>query len=71
EREDVKVDVRPQLKFINKMKHNFLIFFYFMVDEYEVSCDGMKGYLTPCLGETNPPIFRSPAKGMEDILNKK
>ena len=31
----------------------------------------MKGYLTPCLGETNPPIFRSPAKGMEDILNKK
>ncbi|WZY94982.1 hypothetical protein YC2023_067311 [Brassica napus] len=71
EREDVKVDVIPQLKFINKMKHNFLIFFYFMVNEYEVSCDGMKGYLTPCLGETNPPIFRSPAKGMEDILNKK
>ncbi|KAL0724607.1 hypothetical protein Bca4012_039206 [Brassica carinata] len=23
----------------------------------------MKGYLTPCSGETHPPIFRSPVKG--------
>ncbi|KFK41999.1 hypothetical protein AALP_AA2G199000 [Arabis alpina] len=30
--------------------------------------DGMNGYLTPCSGETHPPIFRSPMEGMEDIL---
>ncbi|CAN8240063.1 unnamed protein product [Cochlearia groenlandica] len=30
--------------------------------------DGMNGYLSPCLGETHPPIFRSPMEGMEDIL---
>uniref|UniRef100_A0A1J3FKE4 5'-3' exoribonuclease n=1 Tax=Noccaea caerulescens TaxID=107243 RepID=A0A1J3FKE4_NOCCA len=30
--------------------------------------DGMNGYLTPCAGETHPPIFRSPIEGMEDIL---
>ncbi|CAH2067438.1 unnamed protein product [Thlaspi arvense] len=30
--------------------------------------DGMNGYLTPCAGETHPPIFRSPVEGMEDIL---
>ncbi|CAN8234583.1 unnamed protein product [Cochlearia groenlandica] len=30
--------------------------------------DGMNGYLSPCSGETHPPVFRSPMKGMEDIL---
>ncbi|KAF2565663.1 hypothetical protein F2Q68_00024698 [Brassica cretica] len=30
--------------------------------------DGMKGYLSPCSGETHPLIFRSPVKGMEGIL---
>jgi len=30
--------------------------------------DGMNGYLTPCSGETHPPVFRSPMEGMEDIL---
>ncbi|XP_010533698.1 PREDICTED: 5'-3' exoribonuclease 3-like [Tarenaya hassleriana] len=30
--------------------------------------DGMNGYLTPCSGETHPPIFRAPVQGMEDIL---
>ncbi|WZZ34098.1 hypothetical protein YC2023_017499 [Brassica napus] len=34
----------------------------------ELSCDGMKGYLRPCPGETHPLIFRSPVKGMEGIL---
>jgi 5'-3' exoribonuclease 2 len=30
--------------------------------------DGMNGYLSPCAGDTHPPIFRSPVVGMEDIL---
>ncbi|WZZ85616.1 hypothetical protein YC2023_114195 [Brassica napus] len=30
--------------------------------------DGMKGYLSPCSGETRPLIFRCPVKGMEGIL---
>ncbi|KAJ6773576.1 5'-_3' EXORIBONUCLEASE [Salix purpurea] len=30
--------------------------------------DGMNGYLSPCSGDTHPPIFRSPVVGMEDIL---
>ncbi|XVF63713.1 hypothetical protein PTKIN_Ptkin09bG0108300 [Pterospermum kingtungense] len=30
--------------------------------------DGMNGYISPCAGDTNPPIFRSPIKDMEDIL---
>ncbi|KAF8109130.1 hypothetical protein N665_0102s0039 [Sinapis alba] len=31
--------------------------------------DAMNGYLTPCSGETHPPVFRSPMEGMEDILD--
>ncbi|KAG2254389.1 hypothetical protein Bca52824_084525 [Brassica carinata] len=31
--------------------------------------DAMNGYLTPCSGETHPPVFRSPVEGMEDILD--
>ncbi|RID56143.1 hypothetical protein BRARA_G03366 [Brassica rapa] len=31
--------------------------------------DGMNGYLTPCSGETHPPVFRSPVEGKEDILD--
>ncbi|GMI83096.1 5'-3' EXORIBONUCLEASE 3, 5'-3' exoribonuclease 3 [Hibiscus trionum] len=30
--------------------------------------DGMNGYISPCAGETQPPIFRSPIKDMEDVL---
>ncbi|XVF35976.1 hypothetical protein REPUB_Repub19eG0018500 [Reevesia pubescens] len=30
--------------------------------------DGMNGYISPCAGDTRPPIFRSPIKDMEDIL---
>ncbi|XP_021911123.1 5'-3' exoribonuclease 3-like isoform X2 [Carica papaya] len=30
--------------------------------------DGMNGYISPCFGDTHPPIFRSPVAGMEDIL---
>ncbi|XP_007017772.2 PREDICTED: 5'-3' exoribonuclease 3 isoform X1 [Theobroma cacao] len=30
--------------------------------------DGMNGYISPCAGDTHPPIFRSPIKDMEDIL---
>ncbi|XP_011028988.1 PREDICTED: 5'-3' exoribonuclease 3-like isoform X3 [Populus euphratica] len=30
--------------------------------------DGMNGYLSPCAGDTHPPIFRSPVVSMEDIL---
>ncbi|KAJ6938402.1 5'-3' exoribonuclease 3-like isoform X2 [Populus alba x Populus x berolinensis] len=30
--------------------------------------DGMNGYLSPCAGDTHPPIFRSPIVSMEDIL---
>ncbi|KAL9395550.1 hypothetical protein Peur_009803 [Populus x canadensis] len=30
--------------------------------------DGMNGYLSPCAGDTHPPIFRSPVISMEDIL---
>ncbi|KAE8701900.1 5'-3' exoribonuclease 3 [Hibiscus syriacus] len=30
--------------------------------------DGINGYISPCAGETLPPIFRSPIKDMEDIL---
>ncbi|KAH0915429.1 LOW QUALITY PROTEIN: hypothetical protein HID58_029875, partial [Brassica napus] len=53
-------------------KNNNKDFLELFLDDLGTTCsDGMKGYLTPCLGETNPPIFRSPAKGMEDILNKK
>ncbi|WZZ77662.1 hypothetical protein YC2023_098234 [Brassica napus] len=66
--EEGKVNIEPELRFINQMKNNFLIFFNLTVDEYEVSCDGMKGYLSPCSGETHPLIFRSPVKGMEGIL---
>ncbi|XP_021902782.1 5'-3' exoribonuclease 3 [Carica papaya] len=28
----------------------------------------MNGYISPCFGDTHPPIFRSPVAGMEDIL---
>ncbi|CAN6845741.1 unnamed protein product [Brassica oleracea] len=66
--EEGKVNIGPELRFINQMKNNFLIFFNLTVAECEVSCDGMKGYLSPCPGETHPLIFRSPAKGMEGIL---
>ncbi|KDP36941.1 hypothetical protein JCGZ_08232 [Jatropha curcas] len=31
--------------------------------------DGMNGYISPCSGDTQPPIFRSPVVGMEDILD--
>ncbi|KAF2310098.1 hypothetical protein GH714_006532 [Hevea brasiliensis] len=31
--------------------------------------DGMNGYISPCSGDTQPPIFRSPITGMEDILH--
>ncbi|KAJ0255874.1 5'-3' exoribonuclease 3 [Hirschfeldia incana] len=31
--------------------------------------DGMNGYLTPCSGDTHPPVFRSPVEGKEDILD--
>ncbi|XP_048226766.1 5'-3' exoribonuclease 3 isoform X2 [Ricinus communis] len=31
--------------------------------------DGMNGYISPCSGDTHPPIFRSPVAGMEDILD--
>ncbi|XP_050233759.1 5'-3' exoribonuclease 3 isoform X2 [Mercurialis annua] len=31
--------------------------------------DGMNGYISPCSGDTHPPIFRSPVGGMEDILD--
>ncbi|KDP25015.1 hypothetical protein JCGZ_23998 [Jatropha curcas] len=31
--------------------------------------DGMNGYITPCSGDAQPPIFRSPVLGMEDILD--
>ncbi|OAY50600.1 5'-3' exoribonuclease 3 isoform X2 [Manihot esculenta] len=31
--------------------------------------DGMNGYISPCSGDTQPPIFRSPVAGMEDILD--
>ncbi|KAA3453647.1 5'-3' exoribonuclease 3-like isoform X1 [Gossypium australe] len=34
---------------------------------YECS-DGMNGYISPCAGDTQPPVFRSPIKDMEDIL---
>ncbi|XWS14476.1 hypothetical protein CRYUN_Cryun35bG0012800 [Craigia yunnanensis] len=30
--------------------------------------DGMNGYISPCAGDTHPPIFRSPIKNMEDLL---
>ncbi|OMO87438.1 5'-3' exoribonuclease, partial [Corchorus capsularis] len=30
--------------------------------------DGMNGYISLCAGDTQPPIFRSPIKDMEDIL---
>ncbi|KAJ7005833.1 hypothetical protein NC653_005229 [Populus alba x Populus x berolinensis] len=30
--------------------------------------DGMNGYLSPCAGDTHPPIVRSPVASMEDIL---
>ncbi|XVE94584.1 hypothetical protein REPUB_Repub02eG0021200 [Reevesia pubescens] len=30
--------------------------------------DGMNGYISPCAGDTHPPIFRSPIKDMEDVL---
>ncbi|XP_010539049.1 PREDICTED: 5'-3' exoribonuclease 3-like isoform X2 [Tarenaya hassleriana] len=29
--------------------------------------DGMNGYLAPCSGDCQPPIFSSPIEGMEDI----
>ncbi|CAI0435299.1 unnamed protein product [Linum tenue] len=31
--------------------------------------DGMNGYISPCAGDTHPPVFRSPVTGMEDILD--
>ncbi|XVE56144.1 hypothetical protein DITRI_Ditri03aG0214200 [Diplodiscus trichospermus] len=30
--------------------------------------DGMNGFISPCAGDTHPPIFRSPIKDMGDIL---
>ncbi|XP_044474421.1 5'-3' exoribonuclease 3-like isoform X2 [Mangifera indica] len=29
---------------------------------------GMNGYISPCTGDSHPPIVRSPAQGMEDIV---
>ncbi|XP_038889945.1 5'-3' exoribonuclease 3 isoform X1 [Benincasa hispida] len=38
--------------------------------EHRVNCsEGMNGYLSPCLGELCPPIFRSPVEGLEDIID--
>ncbi|KAH0883322.1 hypothetical protein HID58_059418, partial [Brassica napus] len=54
--EDGKVNIKPELRLINQMKNNFLIFL------------NLKGYLSPCSRETHPLIFRSPVKGMEGIL---
>ncbi|CAN7026049.1 unnamed protein product [Brassica oleracea var. botrytis] len=48
---------------------NMKIFSELFPDVFGTTCsDGMKGYLTPCSGETHLPIFRSPVKGMEGIL---
>ncbi|CAN7065781.1 unnamed protein product, partial [Brassica rapa subsp. trilocularis] len=62
----------PELRCINQMKNNFLIFFFnfatFKIFPICFLIDGMKGYLTPCSGETHSPIFRSLIYGMEDIL---
>ncbi|CAN1819039.1 5'-3' exoribonuclease 3, partial [Linum perenne] len=33
------------------------------------SSDGMHGYISPCAGDTHPPVFRSPVAGMEDVLD--
>ncbi|XP_038715665.1 5'-3' exoribonuclease 3-like isoform X2 [Tripterygium wilfordii] len=30
---------------------------------------GMNGYISPCAGDTHPPIFRSPVERMEDIMD--
>ncbi|GKU90081.1 hypothetical protein SLEP1_g4123 [Rubroshorea leprosula] len=30
--------------------------------------DGMNGYISPCAGDTQPPVFRSPIDFMEDVL---
>ncbi|XP_022144192.1 5'-3' exoribonuclease 3-like [Momordica charantia] len=30
---------------------------------------GMNGYISPCLGELCPPIFRSPVEGLEDVMD--
>ncbi|CAN1314862.1 5'-3' exoribonuclease 3 [Linum perenne] len=38
--------------------------------ELRATCsDGMNGYISPCGGDTHPPVFRSPVAGMEDILD--
>ncbi|CAN1819048.1 5'-3' exoribonuclease 3, partial [Linum perenne] len=38
--------------------------------ESRATCsDGMHGYISPCAGDTHPPVFRSPVAGMEDVLD--
>ncbi|MQL97305.1 hypothetical protein Taro_029990 [Colocasia esculenta] len=34
-----------------------------------IASGGMNGYLCLCVGDPCPPVFRSPVKGMEDIMN--
>ncbi|KAH0862253.1 hypothetical protein HID58_079464, partial [Brassica napus] len=43
--EEGKVNIEPELRFINQMKNNFLIFFNLTVDEYEVSWGNSPAYI--------------------------
>lgn len=41
----------------------------FVVDSTFICSGGMNGYLSLCDGDPCPPVFRSPVKGMEDIMD--
>jgi hypothetical protein len=54
---------------ISLSNHKFKICLDYSLILFRPTCsDGMNGYLSPCAGDTHPPIFRSPVVGMEDIL---
>lgn len=53
-----------------RTNHKFKIHLeYFLILFRDTCSDGMNGYISPCAGDTHPPIFRSPVSGMEDILD--
>lgn len=40
------------------------------LSDFSLLCSGgMNGYLSLCNGDPCPPVFRSPVKGMEDIMD--
>ncbi|KAG0452699.1 hypothetical protein HPP92_025363 [Vanilla planifolia] len=73
-----------ELLFVN-VSHTLSPYIYSLSNQYEqlsekehaevkekidpVASGGMNGYLSLCVGDPCPPVFRSPIKGLEDIMD--